>query len=137
MAKSQKDKLAAAGLVPAGNFRTTAAAFAALSGERFSGLNVLKLAAGESALGLVITKIGTQTVKGRGKEKNKTRNIPAYSAEAGGKEWKLPLNASLVAKLIEAKVKVGDTIAIARGDEYTSKDGNKGTSYELVVQARK
>lgn len=137
MAKSQKDKLATAGLVPAGDFRADAATFAALQGERFSGLNVLKLTAGQSAMNLVITAIGTQTVKGRGKEKNKTRNIPAYSAEAGGKVWKLPLNASLVAKLVEAKVKVGDTIAIARGDEYTSKDGNKGTSYELVVQARK
>lgn len=124
--------------VPAGqSFRTDASAFAALTGERFSGLNVLKLLPGQAALGLVITKIGVQKVKGRGKEKNKVREIPAYSAEAEGKEWKLPLNASLVAKLQEAKVKVGDTIAIARGDEYTSKDGNKGSSFELVVQARK
>lgn len=120
------------------SFLTDAAAFDNLNGERFAGLNVLKLAAGQAAVGLVVSAIGTQKVKGRGKEKGKTREIPSYSAKApDGREYRLPLNASFVAKMQDAKVKVGDTVAIRRGDDYVSKEGNRGTSFDLIVQARK
>lgn len=119
-------------------FLADSAAFDNLTGERYAGLNVLKLAAGQSALGLVISAIGVQEVKGRGKEKGKTRKIPSYSAKApDGAEYRLPLNASFVAKMEEAKVKVGDTVAIRRGEDYVSKAGNRGTSFDLLVQARK
>ena len=113
-------------------------AFRALTGERFEGLNVLKLAEGEAATGLVVTQIGTQKVKGRGKDKGKVREIASYAVKAAdGRTYKAPLNKSFIMKCEDAKVKVGDTIAIARGEGYTSNDGNKGVSYELVVQSRK
>lgn len=120
-------------------FVMDASAFQSLGGERFSGLNVLKLETDQAVGSLVISKIGVQKVKGRGKDKNKVREIPSYAATLGegGKEFRLPLNASFVMKCVEAKIKVGDTIAILKGAAYTSKDGNKGVSYELLVQKRK
>jgi len=114
-------------------------AFQSLGGERFAGLNVLKLETDQAIGGLIISKISVQKVKGRGKDKNKVREIPSYAATLGegGKEFRLPLNASFVMKCADAKLKVGDTIAILKGAAYTSKDGNKGVSYELLVQKRK
>jgi len=114
------------------------AAFTALSGEKFTGLNVLKLSPNTGVAGLVVTKISTQKVKGRGKDKGKVREIPSYTVRnADGQEVRAPLNASFVMKCESAKVKVGDTLAIWRGEGYESKDGNKGISFDLVVQARK
>lgn len=120
-------------------FKMDASAFQALGGERFSGMNVLKLNTNEAVQGLVISKIGIQKVKGRGKDKGKTREIPSYAATLGegGKEYRLPLNASFVQKCDEAKIKIGDTIAVLKGEGYESKEGNKGVSFELLVQARK
>ena len=107
-------------------------------GEVFAGLNVLKLSPGQAAAGLVIAKIGTQVVKGRGKEKGKTREIPSYSATApDGNEYRLPLNRSFVDKAVEAKVAVGDEITLIAEDEYVSKDGNRGMGFSLIVTARK
>lgn len=105
--------------------------------EVFGGLNVLRLNPGQGAAGLVITKIGTQTVKGRGKEKGKTRELPSYSATApDGVEYRLPLNRSFVDKAVEAKLKVGDTITLICEGEYKSKEGNRGMGYTLLVTAR-
>lgn len=119
-------------------FIMDAAALADIKGERFAGANILKLGPGQGARDLVVTKIGVQKVKGRGKDKGKTREIPSYAATApDGREYRLPLNASFVAKMQDAKVKVGDTIALARGEDYTSREGNRGVSFDLIVQARK
>jgi hypothetical protein len=108
------------------------------AGEVFAGLNILKLKPGQAAAGLVIAKIGVQIVKGRGKEKGKTREIPSYAAKApDGIEYRLPLNRSFVDKMVEAKVKVGDTVTVIAEDEYVSKDGNRGMGFSLIVTARK
>jgi hypothetical protein len=106
-------------------------------GEVFAGLNVLKLSPGQAAQGLVIAKIGTQIVKGRGKEKGKTREIPSYAATGpDGNEYRLPLNRSFVDKAVEAKLSVGDEITLIAEDEYVSKDGNRGMGFSLIVTAR-
>ena len=45
--------------------------------------------------------------------------------------------ASLVEKLREAKVKIGDVIAILRTEDYVSKTyGTKGKSFELKIISR-
>lgn len=107
------------------------------AGEVFAGLNVLKLKPGQAAAGLVIAKIGVQVVKGRGKEKGKTREIPSYAAKApDGVEYRLPLNRSFVDKMVEAKVKVGDTVTVIAEDEYVSKEGNRGMGFSIIVTAR-
>jgi hypothetical protein len=107
-------------------------------GEVFAGKNVLKLAPGQAAAGLVIAKIGTQIVKGRGKEKGKTREIPAYTATApDGNDYGLPLNRSFIDKASDAKLAVGDTVTVVCEGEYVSKDGNRGVGYALIVTGRK
>jgi len=112
-------------------------AFSSLGGEKFTGLNVLKLAVNQAVGDLTVTKIGVQKVKGRGKDKGKVREIPSYTVKAaGGREYRAPLNASFVMKCADAGVKVGDVIAIARGEGYETKDGNKGIAFDLVVQSR-
>ncbi len=119
------------------SFRVSAAELANVEGERFEGLNVLKLNEGEAADGLAISEIGTQKVKGRGKEKGKVREIPSYAAKApDGKTYRLPLNRSFIDKAVAASLAVGDTIALICEGGYTSKDGNKGTGYSLIVRAR-
>lgn len=136
MAKSQIP----AGLekVPASqSFRVSADSLRGLAGERFEGMNVLKLAANEGVDGIVISKIGVQKVKGRGKEKGKVREIPSYAGTApDGKEYRLPLNRSFVDKAVEAKLAIGDTIAIICEGGYESKEGNKGLGFSIVVRER-
>lgn len=106
-------------------------------GEVFAGLNVLKLEAGQAAQGLVIENIGEQIVKGRGKEKGKTRKIPSYTAAApDGESYRLPLNRSFLDKASEAKLAVGDEITLICEGGYVSKDGNKGVGYSLIVTER-
>ena len=123
---------------PGKSFIKSAAEVANIGGERFAGLNVLKLTDGQAAEGLVISKIGTQVVKGRGKEKGKSREIPSYAAKApGGLEYRLPLNRSFIDKAGEAKLKVGDEITLICEGAYTSKDGNKGTGFSIVVTKRR
>lgn len=106
-------------------------------GEVFAGINVLKLEEGQAAAGLVISKIGEQLVKGRGKEKGKTRKIPSYAATApDGMEYRLPLNRSFVDKCTDAKLAVGDTITLVCEGGYVSKEGNRGVGYTLIVTGR-
>jgi hypothetical protein len=106
-------------------------------GEVFAGLNVLKLEEGQAAAGLVVSKISEQLVKGRGKEKGKTRKIPSYAATApDNMEYRLPLNRSFVDKCQDAKLALGDTITLICEGAYTSKEGNKGVGYSLIVTAR-
>lgn len=119
------------------SFIVDAGTIARDSGEVFAGLNVLKLEAGQAASGLVIAKIGVQVVKGRGKEKGKTRELPSYAALApDGIEYRLPLNRSFVDKAADAKLAVGDTITLIAEGAYTSKDGNRGMGFSLIVTAR-
>jgi hypothetical protein len=106
-------------------------------GEVFAGLNVLKLQAGQAAQGLKVEKIGEQVVKGRGKEKGKTRKIPSYSALApDGLIYRMPLNKSFLDKAAEAKLAVGDEFTLVCEGAYESKDGNKGIGFSLVVTKR-
>lgn len=106
-------------------------------GEVFAGLNVLKLEPGQAAQGLVIEKIGSVKVKGRGKEKGKVRELPSYSAKApDGLSYRLPINRSFLDKASEAELAEGDTITVVCEGGYTTKDGNKGIGYSLIVTER-
>lgn len=114
-----------------------AAAFRALQGERYTGLNILKLQPGQGAGPLEIVKIlPNQDLGSTGKKKKKP--VDVYCAkDADGIELRLPVAQSLTQKLKDAKVGVGDKIAILRGEDYVSKTyGNKGASFELTVLSR-
>ncbi len=114
-----------------------ASAFQKLGGETFAGLNILKLNPGEAAGPLEITEIlFNQDLGSTGKKKKKP--VDVYCAkDPAGIAVRLPVAASLTMKLKDAKVGVGDKIAIFRGDDYTSKVyGTKGASFELKVLER-
>lgn len=114
-----------------------AAAFRALQGERFTGLNILKLQPGQGAGPLEIVKIlPNQDLGSTGKKKKKP--VDVYCAkDSDGIELRLPVAQSLTQKLKDAKVGVGDVVAILRGEDYVSKTyGNKGASFELTVISR-
>jgi hypothetical protein len=114
-----------------------ATAFNNLGGEVYAGLNIVKLNPGQAAGPFKITEIlFNQDLGSTGKKKKKP--VDVYCAtDATGTAVRLPVAASLTQKLKDAKVGVGDSIAIMRGDDYTSKVyGTKGASYELRVVAR-
>lgn len=113
-----------------------AAKFDEMQGETFAGLNVLKLKKGEAAGPIEITEILLQQKLGKGKAAAKRKPVDVYCGKVAGVACRLPCAASLVMKMKEAKVAVGDTVAIKRLDDYETAFGNPGASYHLKVLAR-
>lgn len=113
-------------------FRSMAAA------ETYSGLNILKLNPGQAAGPLTIKEILPEQDLGGGTGKRKIKPVDVYVAnDPDGIEVRLPVAASLTQKLKDAKIGIGDVVAIYRGDDYTSKVyKTKGASYELKVISR-
>lgn len=137
MAK-EKEKITKADL---SGFVTDAAAFDNLQGETFAGLNVLKLAVGQTAGPLVVTRVLRDVPVSRKSKKEKgekVRNVDKYFATAPNKtEYAMPISASFVLRAREAKLDVGDTFFLRRGKDYKNPAfANKGASYELKITAR-
>lgn len=113
-----------------------AAAFGNMGGETFAGMNILKLEVGKAAGPIVIKKILKDQILGKGSAAKKRKPVDVYVGELNKIEVRLPVAASLVGKLKDAKVGVGDTIAILREDDYVSQFKTRGASYILKVISR-
>lgn len=137
MARKNTSAPAGTESVPVSKIFMNADAFRNLGGETYAGLNIVKLNPGQAAGPFKITEIlFNQDLGSTGKKKKKP--VDVYCAtDSDGVAVRLPVAASLTQKLKDAKVSIGDEIAILRGDDYTSKVyGTKGASYELKVLKR-
>lgn len=117
----------------------TSSAFDSLGGEVFAGLNILKLSQGEAAGPFRFLKAVEQDMPAKGKKKAETVicNVVAHLSFPN-REIRLPLSASLSAKIDDAALKAGDVIAVRRVADYVSKNfaGQNCQGYELRVLAR-
>lgn len=121
-----------------------AAAFNNLGGETFAGLNILKLLPGQAAGPFTLTKILPNQKLGDddGGKKGKKKPVDVYVAVDDDKtEVRMPVAASFVGKAKDAKLAVGDTFAVMRGENYKTKfDGKnsepRGASYLLKILSR-
>jgi hypothetical protein len=124
--------------VPA-SLTLTSSAFDSLGGEVFAGLNILKLSQGEAAGPFRFLKQVNQEMPAKGKKKAETVvcNVVAHLSFPN-REIRLPLSASLSAKIDDAALKAGDVIAVRRVADYVSKNfaGQNCQGYELRVLAR-
>lgn len=107
--------------------------FFGAEGEAFVGLNILQLKVGEADGPFVVDKIELKKF-GEGKRANE---IPQVTAMKGNIPYTMPIAASFVARIEDAKLAKGDTFLIMRTEDYTSKDGTEGCeSYIIKVTAR-
>lgn len=113
-----------------------AASFHETEGETYAGLNILKLQPGQGAGPIEITKILKDQQLGKGSAARKRKPTDVYEGQLKGITIRLPVAASLVQKLRDAKVGVGDVIAIFRGEDYESAFKTRGASYLLKVISR-
>jgi hypothetical protein len=115
-------------------FKMDLAAFNAMEGELFAGLNILKLQPGTADGPFTITAV----LKAQQLNKKLKSKVDVYVAKRDGKgaEIRMPASKGFVMKAADAKLKVGDTFAVARGDDYDSKFKTKGQSYQIKVLAR-
>lgn len=120
-----------------GSVMIDASAFQQLGGETYEGLNILKLNPGQAAGPILIKDILMNQKLGKDSAAKKRKPVDVYVGDFNGQTLRLPVAASFVAKCKEAKVAVGDTIAIMRGDDYTSQFKTRGASYVLKVISRK
>ncbi len=135
MAKKDDSKITRADLT-AGIM--TAEQFRALNGEKFAGLNILKLEPGTGGGPFTLTKILPKQDLGGGAGKGKRKPVDVYVAEDSAKvEVRMPIAASFTGKAKDAKLAIGDSFAVFRQDDYTSKKfGSKCASYEITVTGR-
>ncbi len=112
-------------------------AFAALGGEAYQGLNILKLAPGEGAGPFKLVKILLKQKLGKGAAAAKRKPVDVYvAADASGVEIRMPVAASFVGKATDAGLAVGDTFAVLRTEDYESQFKTKGAGYALRVISR-
>ena len=122
--------------VKSGSVFMDASAFRDMKGETFAGLNILKLEPGKAAGPITIKDILLNQKLGKDSAAKKRKPVDVYVGDFEGTQIRLPVAASFVAKAKEAKLKVGDVIAILRGEDYTSQFKTRGASYELKVLSR-
>ena len=122
--------------VKSGTVFMDADAFRSMKGETFAGLNILKLEPGKAAGPITIKDVLLNQKLGKDSAAKKRKPVDVYVGEHDGVQIRLPVAASFVAKMKDAKVKVGDVIAILRGEDYTSQFKTRGASYELKVLSR-
>ena len=119
-----------------GSVVMTGDAFDRLGGELHAGLNIIKLKPGEAAGPIVVKDILLQQSLGKQTGKKKRKPVDVYVGDANGVSCRLPIAASFLQKLREGNVKIGDTIAFKRGEDYTSQFNTKGASFELRILER-
>jgi hypothetical protein len=102
-------------------------------GEAFVGLNLLKLNVGQADGPFVVDSI-TLKEFGKGSRKNE---IPQMVAKKGSTPYTMPIAASFIARMEDAKLAKGDTFLLKRTEDYTSQDGTEGCqSYIIKVLDR-
>jgi hypothetical protein len=122
---------------PAG-IKLTAGAFDSLTGETFSGLNILKLNEGEAAGPFRFLKTVVQTMPAKGKKP--AQDVTCYVGEHlayPGREVRLPIAAAFTKKCEDAKLTAGDIIAVRRSGDYVDKTYKQTCQgFDLKVLAR-
>ncbi len=117
--------------------KMTAADFAAMGGEAYQGLNILKLQPGEGAGPFKLVKILPEQKLGKGSAASKRKPVDVYvAADGSGVEIRMPVAASFVGKAKDASLAVGDTFAVLRTEDYESQFKTKGAGYALRVISR-
>lgn len=114
---------------------TDGSEFDELNGELYAGLNILKLNEGQATGAIQIVNILRDQKLGKGKIKN-SKPVDVYVGMANGIQVRCPIAASFVSKMKEANVKIGDTVAFKRTEDYKSQFGVKGAGYHVKVLAR-
>lgn len=122
--------------VKSGTVFIDASAFDSMAGETFAGLNILKLNPNQAAGPITIKDILLNQRLGKDSAAKKRKPVDVYVGEHNGVQIRLPVAASFVQKAKDAKLTVGDVIAIKRGADYTSQFKTRGASYELKVISR-
>lgn len=116
-----------------------AAAFAALQGEKFLGLNILKLEPNTGAGPFVLSKILPKQDLGGGKKKMEP--VDVYVAiDANNVEIRMPIAASFIGKAKDSKLSLGDKFAVFRTSDYKSKafkTEGKGYNLTIITRAKK
>jgi hypothetical protein len=114
-----------------------AASFNAQKGQLYAGKNVLKLEPGQAAGPFTLTEILKDQDLGS-KGKKKLQPVTVYVAEGpDGNPWHMPVATAFRAKAEDAKLAVGDTFAVLRTEDYTSREfGTKGHGYQIKVLSR-
>lgn len=110
-------------------------AFDEHDGEVFQGLNILKLEVNETAGIFTLKKILFNQKLGKS---DKRKPVDVYVAEFNKQEIRMPISASFIGKVKDAKLAVGDTFLVRRDADYSSKEhGTKNCkSYSLKVMSR-
>lgn len=102
-------------------------------GESFVGLNLLKIGVGQSDGPFKVTSIN----KKKFGEGSRAKELDQIMATKGNTPYTLPIAASFLARVKDAKLKVGDSILIKRTEDYTSEEGTEGChSYLIKVTDR-
>ena len=110
-------------------------AFDTAKGEKFAGLNILKLKPGEAAGPFVLVNILRDQQLGDSKKKMKP--VDVYVASFGNQEVRMPVAASFVGKAMDSKLGIGDTFLVKRLEDYTDKKyGRECHAYALNITAR-
>lgn len=105
-------------------------------GETYAGLNILKLNPNEAAGPITIKDILLNQKLGKDGAAKKRKPVDVYVGEHEGITLRLPVAASFIAKAKEAKLSIGDVIAVARGEDYKSQFNTRGATYLLKVLSR-
>ena len=110
-------------------------AFDTAPGEKFAGLNILKLKPGEAAGPFLLVNILKDQKLG---EKNKKMQpVDVYVATFAHQEVRMPVAASFVGKAQDSHLAVGDTFLVKRLEDYTDKKyGRECQAFALNITAR-
>lgn len=121
-------------------YKIDASAFDSLSGEKFLGLNIIKLEIGEAGGPFVligILKDQNLSKKVKLKKGQKPKLVDVYVGSHNGSEIRMPASASFVEKAKSSRLAVGDTFAIKRVANYPNPHGGKdGQGFELIIIER-
>lgn len=117
-----------------------ASAFDNLDGEKFLGLNILKIEKGQAAGPFILTEVlrdQNLNKKKKLKKGEKPKLINVYVGQFNKTSMRMPASASFTMKADENKLAVGDTYAIKRVEDYPNPNGGKdGQGYELIIIER-
>lgn len=97
-------------------------------GEAFVGLNLLKLNVGQADGPFVVEQIAMKEF-GEGKRK---KEIPQMVAKKGSTPYTMPIAASFIARMEDAKLAKGDTFLLKRTEDYVSSEGTEGCQSYII-----
>ncbi len=135
MSKITKEQLKLAAVSSTTALTMDRSMFDSAEGELFAGLNIIKLEVGAAA-GLFVFKELTppRFLNDKFKKPIQTGVVQKCDKNGvpSGPDWALPASASMTQKVFDAKIAPGDVFAIARENDYTSKQGREDCKAYIV-----